>query len=356
MATIIDYSNISDKDNTFVIVKTKLFSSMKTIHAINRLKAGKEFSTMKIEKIESPTTQPGELKVKMVSSRINPVDMDLMKGFPSLKYKTPQTGGIDGAGIVIETGHNVTNFAIGDKVFFYRLFSDIGTWAEEITIPAIHCAKVPENIEIKEAGAIALPLLTAFDSILQLSAKKGEKILIHGIGGGVGFQALQIAKKMGLFVIGTGSLGEKAILDKAGLDQFIDYKTRDFSKVLKIKEVDYVFDTLGDEILKKSIALQPKKIVSLKFVDTTQMHKAGVYLPGILQWVMKLMMLKFVKLARKNDVQLIGQVTGANGKMLQSAADMIKENFIARNFNSLTLQDISTHGLSKADVGKVIIF
>ena len=326
------------------------------MQAIIRTKAGKEFSTMKVQNIESPKTQSDELKVKMVSSRINPVDMDLMKGFPSLKYKNPQIGGIDGTGIVLEVGENAKDFSVGDKVIFYRLFSDIGTWAEEITIPANYCAKIPSNIEVKDAGTIALPLLTAYDSLTQLNAKKGEKILIHGVGGGVGFQALQVAKQMGLFVIGTGSQSEKAVLDKADLDQFIDYKTQDFSQVLKVKEVGYVFDVLGDDILKKSIALQPKKVVSVKFVDTSTMHKAGVNLPGIMKWLMKMMMSKFVKLAKKNNVELIGQVTGANGKMLQKAVDLISVNYISRNFKSLSLTDISTNGLTKTDVGKVIVF
>ena len=324
--------------------------------AIIRTKEGKEFSTMKVQNIENSKTQSGELKVKMVSSRLNPVDMDLMKGFPTLKYRNPQIGGIDGAGLVLEVAPNVKDFSVGDKVIFYRLFSDIGTWAEEINIPANYCAKIPNNIDVKEAGTIALPLLTAYDSITQLNAKKGEKILIHGVGGGVGFQALQVAKQMGLFVIGTGSQSDKAVLIKAGLDQFIDYKTQDFSQVLRTKEVDYVFDVLGEDILKKSIALQPKKVVSVKFVDTANMHKAGVNLPGIMKWLMKIMMGKYVKLAKKNKVELVGQVTGANGKMLQNALDSISQNYIPRDFKTLSLHDISTKGMTKNDVGKVIVF
>ena len=324
--------------------------------AIIRTKEGKEFSTMKVQNIENSKTQSGELKVKMVSSRLNPVDMDLMKGFPTLKYRNPQIGGIDGAGIVLEVAPNVKDFSVGDKVIFYRLFSDIGTWAEEINIPANYCAKIPNNIDVKEAGTIALPLLTAYDSITQLNAKKGEKILIHGVGGGVGFQALQVAKQMGLFVIGTGSQSDKAVLIKAGLDQFIDYKTQDFSQVLRTKEVDYVFDVLGEDILKKSIALKPKTVVSVKFVDTANMHKAGVNLPGIMKWLMKIMMGKYVKLAKKNKVELVGQVTGANGKMLQNALDSISQNYIPRDFKTLSLHDISTKGMTKNDVGKVIVF
>lgn len=324
--------------------------------AIIRRKAGKEFSTMVVQHIENSKVQSGELKIKMASSRINPVDMELMKGFPSLKYKNPQIGGIDSAGIVMEMGPDITGFRIGDKVFFYRLFSDIGTWAEEITIKAGDCAKLPENIDVHEAGAIALPLLTAYDSLKQLNARRGQKILIHGVGGGVGFQALLVAKQMGLYVVGTAGQGDKNEIVKAGLDQFIDYKTQDFAKVLKSNEVDYVFDTLGDEILKKSIALQPKKIVSLKYVDVNQMHKAGVNLPGIMKWLMKLMMGKFTKAARKNNVQLIGQVTGANGLMLKQAIELIRNAFVSRTYTFLTLSEIEKNGLNKHSIGKIIHF
>ena len=87
---------------------------MNAVKGIVRTKGGKEFSTMKIQDIESQKTQSGELKLKMVSSRINPVDMDLMKGFPTLKYKNPQIGGMDGAGIVIEVGQGIKDFAIGE--------------------------------------------------------------------------------------------------------------------------------------------------------------------------------------------------------------------------------------------------
>lgn len=336
--------------------KVLKFAEKINMKAILRTKAGKNFSTMKVETIESPEVKPGELKISMVSSRINPVDMDLMKGFPSLKYKNPQIGGIDGAGIVLETGQGVSDFRAGDKVFFYRLFSDIGTWAEVITIKAIHCAKVPENIDIQEAGAIALPLLTAFDSLQQFNAKKGEKLLIHGVGGGVGFQALQLAKLMGLYVIGTASQKDRVALEEAGLDLFIDYRTRDFAQVLKPGEVNFVFDTLGDEVLKKSIALLPSKIVSVKFVDPRNMHKAGVSLPGFLKWLMNLMMRKFTRIAEKNKVALVGQVTGADGVLLQKAANMLSQKFISRKYEAIALSEIAVRGLSGSDVGKVILF
>ena len=75
-----------------------------------------------------------------------------------------------------------------------------------------------------------------------------------------------------------------------------------------------------------------------------------------MKWLLKMMMGKFVKLAKKNNVELIGQVTGANGKMLQKAVDLINVNCISKNFISISLKDISTNGLTKNDVGKVIVF
>lgn len=324
--------------------------------AIIRTKPGKNFASMKVCEIQEERLNSGQLKIKMISSRINPVDMDLMKGFPSLKYKIPQIGGIDGAGVVIEIGAGVTKFEVGDEVIFYRLFSDIGTWAETITINAEDCAIVPSQIKISDAGGIALPLLTAFESIKKLNTQVGEKILIHGVGGGVGFQALQIAKRMGLHVIGTGSQNDFMELKKVGLDEFIDYKSQDFYKILKAESIDYVFDTLGGDILKKSIALHPKKIVSIKFIDTQQMVKSGVQLPNFLKFVMKLMMRKFVKMANRNGVELLGQVSGANGKLMQEAIDFVNPNFEFRQTKYLSLFDIEKQGMKKADVGKVILF
>lgn len=325
--------------------------------AIIRTKAGKEFSTMKVQDISSVKPTENEVKIKMSSSRINPVDMDLMKGMPFIKYKNPQIGGIDGAGTIIEIGKNVTNFKIGDNVFFYRLFTDIGSWANEITINEKYIAKIPNNTTVIQAGAVALPLLTAYDSLIQLNAKPNERILIHGAGGGVGFQAVQIAKQMNLYVIATASDSDKSILEQAGVNKIINYKNQQFEQILKQSDVDYVFDVLGDNTLLKSIALKPKKIVSLKYIQPENMHKAGMNLPGILKWIMKLTMKKFDKAAKQNNVQLIGQVTGADGKLLQKASDTIsKMNYINRNFPTLTILDIENKGLSKSDIGKIILF
>ncbi len=324
--------------------------------AIIRAKAGKEFSTMQVQEIPSPTPQSGEVKVKMESSRINPVDMDLMKGFPTLKYKKPQIGGIDGAGTISEIGQNVLDFKVGDKVFFYRKFSDIGTWAEEITIHTDYIAKIPTHLTPQQAGTIALPLLTAYDSLQQLSANKGEKILIHGAGGGVGFLAVQIAKSMGLEVIGTASGKDIDELKNIGIDRVIDHRKELFANVLKKGEVAYIFDLLGKDILLQSIDLQPKKIVSVHYIVPKKMNKAGVNLPAILKWILSLTMTKFRKRAKRNGVELVGQVTGGDGQLLAEASRLATEKkFVVREIPTVQLNEIKQRGLTKTDLGKAIL-
>lgn len=325
--------------------------------AIIRSKAGKEFAGMEVQGISPAPLERHALRIKMASSRINPVDMDLMKGMPFLKYKNPQIGGIDGAGEVTEVGAGVQGFQKGDRVFFYRQFSDIGTWAEEITLPASAAAHIPSGMELFTAGAIALPLLTAYESILRCAAQAGERILIHGAGGGVGFQAVQVAHAMGLRVIATTGPRDIPALKAAGVEQIINYREHPFEEVLKPGDVDLVFDVLGKEILLQSIGLRPRMVVSLVYVDPSQLHKTGIKMPGLLKWLMRLAMGKYRRAAKKAGVKLLGQVTGANGKLLQAASGLLEEHgFQLRDLETVSLEEVEKRGLGKGDVGKVLVF
>lgn len=166
----------------------------------------------------------------------------------------------------------------------------------------------------------------------------------------------KLPKKMGLYVVGTANQNDQALLKTAGLDRLIDYKNDSFADVLKAHDVDYVLDVLGGETLQKSIALKPKKIVSVRYIEPKQMYKAGMNMPRLIQWIMKKSMRKFDKAAAQNGVQLIGQVTGANGEMLQQAINFVSQDFVSRTYSTLSLSEIAQKGLSKTDIGKVILF
>jgi hypothetical protein len=103
--------------------------------------------------------------------------------------------------------------------------------------------------------------------------------------------------------------------------------------------------------------LKPKTIISVRYIQPENMHKIGIQLPGILKWIMKLTIKKFDKAAKKNHVKLIGQVTGADGKLMQKASDFASEvNYIIRTYPTLTMNEIQKNGLTRNDVGKVILF
>ncbi|NQX92588.1 MAG: alcohol dehydrogenase catalytic domain-containing protein [Flavobacteriales bacterium] len=124
--------------------------------ALVRTKPGKDFSSMKVDEVNLKSLGESIVRVKMASSRINPVDMDLMKGFPGLKYPDNQIGGVDGAGEVLEVGSAVSRFRKGDKIFFYRPFNDVGSWGEAIDLPENYAAHIPQGISLQQAGSIAL--------------------------------------------------------------------------------------------------------------------------------------------------------------------------------------------------------
>ncbi|MEM6343882.1 MAG: NADP-dependent oxidoreductase [Bacteroidota bacterium] len=327
------------------------------IKAIIRPKGGKNLSTMEVSTIPSPTLGAQQVRLKMASSRINPVDIDLMKGMPFLKYKKPQIGGIDGAGSILEVGSLVKGFQAGDEVFFYRAFTDIGSWAEEVVLNASDIAHIPNKLSLQDAGAIALPLLTAYESLAQLGARQGEKILIHAGAGGVGFMAVQLAKQMGLEVITTASKNDFPLLEGLGLARLIDYRTEDFATIIAPGEVDYIFDLVGGETLSQSITLMPRKLISVNYPDVDKLGKTGIKMPGLLKGIMRFATSKYPRSARKAGVSLIGQVTGPNGKLLQEASDVVEKisSFKLKPYPILTFDEVERSGMANTRPGTVLL-
>jgi NADPH:quinone reductase-like Zn-dependent oxidoreductase len=324
--------------------------------AIVRIKSGKEFTGIEVLDVPIPEPKENEVLIKIAAARVNPVDMDLMKGMPGLSFAPNQIVGVDGAGTIQKLGQGVNGFAIGDKVFFYRLFTHIGSWAEFVTVPADWLAKVPSEVDLKSVASISLPLLTAFESLKALNLKPDESVLIHGAGGGVGFCAVQFALTFGAKVYATASGKDLEELKNLGVHHVVDYKEQRFDQMIKQGEVDAVLDVLGGETLLRSIALKPKRIVSLHFMDLNQMPKSGMKVNLLFRLLIPMLMKKFKKSANQNGVILLGQVTGANGKKLQEAADL----FFGKGGKVKTPQiigfsEIAKGGLKRRDIGKIIV-
>lgn len=218
------------------------------------------------EEIPKPIIADDQVLVELYATSINPIDWKLREGYlkEMLPFGFPIILGWDAAGVITETGHSVSNFSIGDRVFARPATTEKGTYAEYATVDKSLLAIIPENITFEEAAATPLAGLTAWQCLVDFSeVKAGDKVLIHAGAGGVGSFAIQIAKSFGAYVAATASENNEAFLKELGTDKFINYKEEDFETILN--DYDIVVDTMGGEIQEKSFTILKKggKLVSI---------------------------------------------------------------------------------------------
>src|SRR5690606_23446869 len=152
------------------------------------------------------------------------------------------------SGIVEAIGKDVQRFQVGDAVFGCI----DKTYAEYVAADEDAIAKKPVNISFEEAATVSLAGFTAYQAINDhLKVQSGQRILIQSAAGGVGHLAVQFAKINGAVVSGTASEKNAGFLEQIGVDQFIDYRKEKFEDI--VSDLDAVMDTMGGEILYRSI-------------------------------------------------------------------------------------------------------
>lgn len=211
--------------------------------------------------IEKPKPAANEVLVQVKSLSINPVDIKTRNGkgiSGLLKDQMPLVLGWDISGVIVETGTDVNKFKAGDEVFGMVNFPGHGrAYAEYVAAPADQLALKPANISHNEAAAATLAVLTAWQSITKLiNVQKGQRVLIHAAAGGVGHYAVQIAKNLGAYVIGTSSAANKDFVMSLGADEHIDYKAVRFEDA--VSDIDFVLDTIGGENIDRSLKVIKK--------------------------------------------------------------------------------------------------
>ena len=149
-----------------------------------------------------------------------------------MRNEKPIILGWDISGIIVETGKNITSLKLNDEVFGMVNFVGHGkAYAEYIVVSVAHLALKPKNISHAEAAASTLAALTAWQAFSFFGKlRKEDKVLIHAAAGGVGHFAVQMAKHLGAFVIGTSSAKNKEFVLGWGADKHIDYKNQQFEK------------------------------------------------------------------------------------------------------------------------------
>ncbi|CAF0689961.1 Quinone oxidoreductase [Candidatus Methylacidithermus pantelleriae] len=162
---------------------------------------------MTLEELPDPVPGEGEVLVRIHAAGVNPVDTYLRGGQFGYSPELPFTPGIDGAGVVEQTGPKVTKVKAGDRV--YLAGSRTGTYAELAVASESQVYPLPPSISFAEGACLYVPYGTAYRALFVLvSPKPGETLLVHGGSGGVGLAAIQWASAFGLRVAATASTEE----------------------------------------------------------------------------------------------------------------------------------------------------
>lgn len=206
--------------------------------------------------VAKPVPGPDEVLVRVRAAGLNPVDFKIREGKLKTvqRYPLPAVLGNELAGEVDAVGAGVTRWTPGDRVFARTAKDAMGALAEWAVLPQHLLAAIPPQLDFTTAAGVPLAGLTALQALRdEIALKPGSRVFIPGGAGGVGTFAIQIAKWLGAEVITTASPRGRALVERLGADQVIDYTTQQFED--HVRDVDGVFDLLGGETLNKAFGV-----------------------------------------------------------------------------------------------------
>jgi len=245
---------------------------------------------LRYEDAPTPTIGPNDVLVHLKAAALNHLDIWVRSGARERNIPLPHIPGSDGAGVLAEVGAAIDFLKPDDKVLispgiscgrcqmcfggrdnfckdYYVLGTkEDGTYAEFVRLPATNVVPIPpeSGLDFNQAAAVPLVFLTAWHMLVTLAkVQRGETVLVHGAGSGVGSAGIQIAKLFGARVITTAGADEKLIKAKQlGADELINYRDKDFvEEVKRITEkrgVGVVFEHIGGAVFEKSITVLAK--------------------------------------------------------------------------------------------------
>ncbi len=218
------------------------------------------------EEVPVPAPGRGQVRIKVEAIGVNFIDIYLRTGL----YKTtlPFTPGMEAAGVVDALGENVSGVAVGERVAYTM---SLGAYAEYALADARLLVKLPKQIDSRTGAAAILQGMTAhYLAYSTFPLQKGQTALVHAAAGGVGLLLIQVAKMIGVQVIGTVSTDEKATLAReAGADHVVRYDQTDFEAEVKSitsgQGVEVVYDSVGRSTFEKGLGCLKRRGMMVLF-------------------------------------------------------------------------------------------
>jgi NADPH:quinone reductase-like Zn-dependent oxidoreductase len=230
-----------------------------------------------------------DVRVNIHAAALNHLDLFVVAGVPGVTLSPGAPLGADGAGTVDAVGAAVQGLRPGDRVLLnpgvscrtcefcregehplcvkYAILGEHrpGTLAEQIVVPAVNVRPIPAGVTYEEAAAFPLATLTAWRMLMtRAQLKRGETVLIWGVGGGVALAALQIAKRAGARAFVTSGSDEKLVRAKAlGADEVFNHHRQDVASEVRAltgkRGVDVVVDNVGAKTWERSLRALAKR-------------------------------------------------------------------------------------------------
>ena len=187
-------------------------------------------STLRVGDIPVPEPGPGEIRVKVRATSLNPVDYKLAgRGNPNWSW--PHVLGLDVAGDVDAVGSGVSEWKVGDRVFYHGDLTKPGGFAEYAITTTHTTTCIPDSVSYVDAAAIPCAGLTAYEAVVRrLNVEPEHIVWMQGGAGGVGGFGVQICANIGATVITTASTKNHDFVKSLGADHAIDYNSEDVVK------------------------------------------------------------------------------------------------------------------------------
>lgn len=229
-------------------------------------RTGPAAEVLRVEDVDRPEPGPGEVRVAITCSGVNPTDWKSRSGATPRPIDGFQIPHLDGAGVVDAVGDGVDPGRVGQRVWLWMAAAGRrwGTAAEWTVVPADRAVPLPGDASFELGASLGVPAMTAHRCLFADGPVGGKTILVAGGAGAVGHYAIELAKFHGARVVTTVSGPEKAELAKsAGADLVVNYREPSAAQqIASFGPVDRVVEVaLGANLQLDLTALRPGHVI-----------------------------------------------------------------------------------------------
>jgi NADPH:quinone reductase-like Zn-dependent oxidoreductase len=240
-----------------------------------------DLDVLQVVEVDRPIPGSGKVLVRVKAAGINPGEASIRKGLFADRWPAtfPSGQGSDLAGVVEETGPDVTNVAPGEEVIGFS--NDRSSQAELVLVDANNLVPRPPNVPWEQAGALFVAGTTAYAAVRSVALNAGDTVVVSGAAGGVGSIAVQLARNAGAKVVGlAGEANHKWLTDHGVIPVAYGDGVEERIRAASGGKVDAFVDTFGGGYVELALKLGVPKDRIDTIIDFAAAAKHGVKTEG----------------------------------------------------------------------------